>query len=187
MKSTKWIALALGLSAFTATVFASGAPSGGFYNQGVSFYSSGRFSEATDSFELAVKKHDREKESQDYIDRIRKETVERIRNKALTGVSKANWQTKYYYITSVDNRIRVGISAQEVFERESLNYRPGAIDALALLAASLAKADTSRIDVELINEINQETIPNPDATTQQRSSIFSYLSLAARGALPKYQ
>jgi len=161
-------------------------PADGFYSQGQTLYNSGHFSDATDAFEMAIKKHDHEKDAQDFIDRIRKETVERIRNKALTGVSKANWQTKYFYMNSIDNRIRVGISAEELFERDSVNFRPGALDAMAQLADSISKADTSRVDIELINEINQDTVSNPELTTQQLSAIFSYLSLAARGVLPKY-
>jgi flagellar motor protein MotB len=170
-----------GTSSFAA------APAADFYNQGLTLYNAGRFSEATDAFEIAVKKHDRADESQAFIDRIRKETVERIRNKALTGVSKTNWQTKYYYMNSVDNRIRVGISSEELFERDSLNFRPGALDAMAQLATIIARADASRIDVELINEVNQDTAAHPELTSQQLTAIFSYLSLASRGLLPKYQ
>ena len=78
----------------------------------------------------------------EYIDRIRKETVERIRNKALTGVNKASdWQSKYYFMNEVDGRVRVGISVQEAFERDSVNFlRPGAIDALNQLAAIFEKS-----------------------------------------------
>ena len=95
---------------------------------GADLYKSGRNSEAVDAFEQAIKHKERAQEAQDFIDRIRKETVERIRNKALTGVNKANWQNKYYFMNEVDHRIHVGISTQEVFERDSVNFRPGAVD-----------------------------------------------------------
>src|SRR5579864_1908008 len=157
-----------------------------FYSQGLTLYQAGRYSEATDAFEQAAKHHDHTNEAQDYIDRIRKETVERIRNKALTGISKANWQSKYYFMNVVDNRIHVGVSVQEVFERDSANFRPGAIEALSQVASAVAKADNTRVDIELISEINQDVAINPETTAQQLAAVFSYLSLAARGNLPKY-
>src|SRR5262249_37839042 len=97
-----------------------------FYSKGIELSGAGRFSEAVDSFEQAIKKKDNATAAQNYIDRIRKETVERIRNKALTGVNKSTWQNKYYYMNQLDNRIHVGISVQELFERDSTNFRPGA-------------------------------------------------------------
>jgi hypothetical protein len=161
-------------------------PSGGFYNQGLELYKAGRYSDAVDSFDQAVKRKDNPHEAQEYIDRIRKETVERIRNKALTGVNKSNWQTKYYFINEVDGRIRVGISVQELFERDSVNFRPGAVDALQQLAVIFSKAEAARFEIELINEINAETVPNPTLTAQQLTTLYSYLSLASRGVLPKF-
>ena len=163
------------------------APAGGFYAQGVELYNNKRFSDATDAFDQAIKKKDHAKEAQDYIDRIRQETVERIRNKALTGIAKDNWQTKYYFIHAVSGRLRVGISVEEVFERNSTNFREGAVDALAQLAAILAKADNAHIDIDLINEITQDTSTDAALNAQQLTSVFSYLSLAARDVLPKVQ
>ncbi len=157
-----------------------------YYSHGVELYNAGRFSDANDAFDMAIKKKDHASDSTAFIERIRKETVERIRNKALTGISKSNWQTKYYYMNVMNGRVRVGISLQEVFEPGSLNFRPGALDALSQVAASIAKADTLRVDVDLVNETNQETIPNTELTSQQQAVVFSYLSLAARSNLPKY-
>lgn len=184
MTSRKWILIGISIVfSHFGSVFAA---AGGFYDQGVEHYRTGHFSDATDAFEQAIKKRDHASEAQEYIERIRRETVERIRNKALTGISKANWQTKYYFMNSVNNRVNVGISAQEVFERQSVNFRPGAVDALAQLAQALSKADTVRVDIDLINEINQETVISPEMKAQQLAAVFSYLSLAARGELPKY-
>src|SRR5258706_15676229 len=162
------------------------APTGGFYNQGLDLYKAGRYSDAVEAMEQAVKRKDHSQQAQDYIDRIRKETVERIRNKALTGVNKANWQSKYYFMNEVDNRVRVGISVQELFERDSVNFRPGAIDAMNQLAAIFGKAETARFDVELINEMNLDTPSNPTLSAQQQNAVFSYLSLASRDVLPKF-
>src|SRR5207244_1734725 len=97
-----------------------------YYNDGMNLYNAGRYSEAIDAFDNAIKHKDRSAESQRFIDRIRKETVERIRNRALTGVSKTTWQNKYFFIRAIGGRIRVGISSQEMFERQSLNFREGA-------------------------------------------------------------
>jgi flagellar motor protein MotB len=185
----KWfvpgMVLTISLMAVQAHAFGAAA-AGSFYDQGQELYKAGRYSEATDAFEQAVKKRDHARDAQDFIDRIRKETVERIRNKALTGISKANWQSKYYFMNIVEGRVRVGISSQEMFERGSLNFRPGAVDALAQLAEALSKADNTRVDIELINEINQDTAVNPEIVAQQLDAVFSYLSLAARDNLPKY-
>lgn len=159
---------------------------GALYDRGVELYNGGRYSDATESFEQAIKKKDRTKEATEYIERIRRETVERIRNKALTGISKASWQSKYYFMHAVDNRVRVGISAQEVFDRQSVNFRSGAIEALAQVADAIAKSDNNQVDIELINETNQDVQPNKELIAQQIDAVFSYLSLAARGALPKY-
>jgi tetratricopeptide (TPR) repeat protein len=161
------------------------APAGGYFTHGMDLYKAGRYSEAVESFEQAMKHKDNAHEAQDYIDRIRKETVERIRNKALTGVNKANWQTKYYFMNVVDNRVRVGISVQEVFDRDSTNFRPGALDALHDLAGIIAKAESARFDLELINEVNLDTPPDPTLTAQQLTALFSYLSLDARENLPR--
>jgi len=162
------------------------APAGGYFNSGVDLYKAGRNSDAVDAFEQAIRHKDRTPEAQDYIDRIRKETVERIRNKALTGINKANWQSKYYFMNEVDHRIRVGVSVQEVFERDCVNFRPGAVDALSQLAAAFAKAEMAQFDVEFINELSAETTPDPTLIAQQENAVFSYLSLASRGILPKF-
>jgi hypothetical protein len=161
-------------------------PAGGHFNTGVDLYKAGRYSDAVEAFELAIRRKERAPEAQDYIDRIRKETVERIRNKALTGINKATWQNKYYFMNEVDHRIHVGISVQEVFERDSVNFRPGSVDALNQLAAAFAKAEAAQFDVELINELNGDTPPDPTLTAQQENAVFSYLSLASRGVLPKF-
>jgi hypothetical protein len=161
-------------------------PGGGYFNQGVSLYQAGRYSDATDAFDQAVKHKDNAQEAQNYIDRIRKETVERIRNKALTGINKTNWQSKFFFMNEVDNRVRVGISVQELFERDSVNFRPGAVDALNQLATIFGKAETARFDVELINEVTPETPPSASLTAQQLTTVVSYLSLASRDVLPKF-
>jgi hypothetical protein len=160
---------------------------GSFFNRGMELYRSGRFSEAVDAFEQAAKRKDNTREAQSYIERIRKETVERIRNRALTGVNKASWQSKFFFMNEVDNRIRVGISVQEIFERDSTNFRSGALDALHQLGDIIAKAETARFDVELINEVNLDTPPNPTLTAQQLTTVFSYLSLASRNSLPRFE
>lgn len=186
-RTSKLLIFAVCSLRFEAPLAAVPVPEGGYFSQGQALYNAGHYSDATDAFDMAIKKHDHEKDAQDFIDRIRKETVERIRNKALTGVSKANWQTKYYYISSIDNRIHVGISSEELFERDSVNFRPGSLDAMTQLADAISKADTTRVDIELIDEINQDTVANPELTSQQLTAIFSFLSLSARGVLPKYQ
>ena len=157
------------------------APAGGYYSQGVDLYKAGRYSDAVDSFDQALKHKDHVQEAQDYIDRIRKETVERIRNKALTGVNKANWQSKFYFMNEVDNRVRVGISVQELFERDSLNFRPGAVEALNQLGAIFAKAENAHFDVELINEVNPETPPERHLDgSASYDSLFLFISCLAR-------
>jgi len=161
-------------------------PAGGLYTHGMDLYKAGRNSDAVESFEQAIKHRDNAQAAQEYIDRIRKETVERIRNKALTGVNKANWQSKYYFMNEVDGRVHVGISVQEVFDRESTNFRPGALDALHELASIFGKAETAKFDVELVNEMSLESQPDPTLTAQQLTALFSYLSLDSRSALPKF-
>ncbi|OGR92121.1 MAG: hypothetical protein A2992_04930 [Elusimicrobia bacterium RIFCSPLOWO2_01_FULL_59_12] len=158
----------------------------GFYTEGVTLYTAGRFSEATDAFEKAIKQRERAPDAQKYIDRIRKEAVERIRNRALTGVSKTNWQTPYYFIRAVGGRIRVGVSSQEVFERQSLNFRQGAVEALMQLAGTLQQNDNAKIEIQLISEITTDTVPDPDLLARQKSLLFSFLSLASQNLLPKY-
>ena len=174
------LSLALPLNLFAAT------PPGGYFSEAMNLYKAGRNSDAVDAFEQAIKHKDNVPEAQSYIDQIRKETVERIRNKALTGVNKANWQSKFYFMNEVDGRVRVGISVQELFERDSVNYRPEAIEALQQLATIFGKAETARFDIELINEVNSEIAPDPALTAQQLATVVSYLSLGARGVLPKF-
>jgi tetratricopeptide (TPR) repeat protein len=157
-----------------------------YFKQGAHFYADGRKSEAMEAFEEAIRHKDRQDEARAFIDRIRKETVESIRNKALTGVSKSNWQTKYYYMNVLDNKVSVGVSIQELFERDSLYFRPGAIDALNQLALAVAKADNKEVRVEIVNEVNQDVAPDKSILAQQEVAVFSYLSLAARGQLPKF-
>ncbi len=179
-----WIPAFAGMTIVCALSWAS-SPKSGNYDKGVELYQAGRFSDAVEAFEMAIKRREKTQDSQNYIDRIRKETVERIRNKALTGVNKSNWQSKYYFMNEVDHRVHVGISVQEIFERDSTNFRSGALDALHQLAAVFAKAETARFDVELINELNLETPLDPTLTAQQLIAVFSYLSLDSRNNLPK--
>jgi flagellar motor protein MotB len=180
------LSLLLGAATFHAGTAAAIAAPVSPFSEGVDLYKSGRYSEATEAFERAVKKREREKDARAYIEQIRKETVERIRNKALTGVSKANWQSKFYFINILNNRVRVGISAQELFERDSTNFRPGAVEALSQVAGNLQKVENAQVDIELINEINQESNnADPQITAQQLATVMSYLSLASRNQLPK--
>ena len=181
----KWF-IPLSVLALASPLRASSTPPH-FFNDGMSLYNAGRYSEAMDAFDNAIKHRDRAEESQHYLDRIRKETVERIRNRALTGVSKTTWQSKYFYIRTIDNRMRVGISSQEMFERQSLNFREGAVDALMQLANILQRNDNANVDIDLISEIAQDTTPNPDLMARQQAEVFSYLALAAQDLLPRYQ
>src|SRR4051812_3841358 len=98
-----FIAVALAL---TVSVAGAGAkPPVSYYNEGTNLYNAGRFSEAMDSFENAIKHKEKPADAQRFIERIRKETVERIRNRALTGVSKTSWQNKAFFIRSVSGRV----------------------------------------------------------------------------------
>jgi hypothetical protein len=179
-----FVAALLAMTIMMPVAWAAG-PAGGYYLHGMDLYKAGRYSEAVDSFEQAMKHKDNTHAAQEYIDRIRKETVERIRNKALTGVNKSSWQTRFYFMNVVDNRVHVGISVQEVFDRDSTSFRPEALDALHQLAGIIAKAETARFDLELINELNLDTPPDPNLSAQQIVALFSYLSLDARNALPR--
>jgi hypothetical protein len=184
----KKISLIVAVCLAAVAVQAGAAPRGGasFFTEGETLYKAGRFSEATDAFEKAIKQKERPQDSQKYIDRIRKETVERIRNRALTGVSKTTWQTKYYFIRAASGRLKVGISYQEVYERQSLNFRQGAVEALMQLADVLRQNDSAKVDLELISEINTDTPPNPDLLARQQAQLYSLLSLSAQGLIPKY-
>ncbi|MFA5976158.1 MAG: hypothetical protein WC859_08360 [Elusimicrobiota bacterium] len=175
--------LVLGLA---GPLFSANSTPSVYFQHGVELYQAARYSDAVEQFDQAIRHKDHADEAQSYIERIRKETVERIRNRALTGVNKANWQTKYYYMLVFDGRVRVGISAQEIFERDSLNFRPGAVDALYQLSQSLQKASNTTVDIDLVNELRQEVVSNPELVAQQLAAVYSYLSLAARDLLPKY-
>lgn len=185
MRHSRLLLAALMSATLAGSVHAKDSAS--FYLQGIDLYKAGRYSEAVDQFELAIKTKDNSASAQNYIDRIRKETVERIRNKALTGVNKSNWQNKYYFMNQVDGRVRVGISAQELFERDSINFRPGALDALTELAKVISRAENAKFDIELVNEMNLDTqVNDPKLVSQQLTTLFSYLSLAARDVAPKF-
>jgi hypothetical protein len=183
---TRRLLIILLLSGALTGAQAAAHPPMNYYNEGMTLYSAGRNSEAIDAFENAIKHKDRTSDAQQFIERIRKETVERIRNRALTGVSKTTWQNKYFFIRAVGGRIRVGISYQEMFERQSLNFRQGAVDALNQLATILQHNDNAVADLELISEINQETTVNKDLLARQMAELYSYLSLASQDLLPQY-
>lgn len=159
----------------------------GYFNDGVSLYKAGRYSDATDAFDAAIKHHDQADQSQQYLDKIRKETVERIRNRALTGVSKTTWLNKYYYMNNVGSKIQIGISAQEVFERQSLNFRPGAVEALEHLATLLQKNEAANAEISLISEIPLENVQDPQLVARQLATVFSYLSSSAKDTLPTFE
>ncbi len=186
MRLRKIIAIPTLIGLLSAAAAAAPHAPANYYNEGMTLYNAGRNSEAIDAFENAIKHHDRSQDSQKFIDRIRKETVERIRNRALTGVSKTTWQNKYFFIRAIGGRIRVGISSQEMFERQSLNFRQGAVDALMQLATILQHNDNAIVDIELISEINQDVTPHPDLLARQLAEVYSFLSLAAQDLLPKY-
>jgi hypothetical protein len=69
----------------------------------------------------------------------------------------------------------------------SLNFRPGAADALKQLAANLQGNDNVLIDVDLISERPLDAPENPELLNRRLAEIFSFLSLAAQDALPDYQ
>jgi flagellar motor protein MotB len=181
----KRFGLLIALAVMSPAVHAASTPTS-YYSEGVRLYNAQRFSEATDAFERAVKQKDRAGDAQKFIDRIRKEAVERIRNQALTGVSKTTWQSKFYYIRAVSGRVRVGISAQEVFERQSVNFRQGAVDALMELAGVLQQNDNTAVQIDLISEVNQGVQTTPDLMARQLTQLYSFLSLASQNLLPKY-
>jgi hypothetical protein len=186
MRTWKLVVIPALISALSTSGAIAAHPPVNFYNEGMNLYNAGRNSEAIDAFENAIKHHDRTQDSQRFIERIRKETVERIRNRALTGVSKTTWQNKYFFIRAVGGRIRVGISSQEMFERQSLNFRQGAVDALMQLAEVLQHNDNAIVDIDVISEINQDSQTNPDLLARQLAQVYSFLSLAAQDLLPKY-
>jgi len=176
----KYLLLLIPMIALSAT------PGTDYFKQGEDLYKAGRNSEAIDAFDLAIKKKNRPTEAQAFVDRIRRETVERIRNKALTGVSKSSWPSKYYFMNVIDAKIQVGVSVQEAFERNSVNFRPGALEGLSQLADALSKAENKQVRIQLITEVNQEMGSDKAILAQQLSAVFSYLSLATRRQLPTY-
>lgn len=178
--------LLLALSPWPGTVDASSTPKTGYFDAGVAEYKAGHFVDAMGSFENAIKFHERAKEAQQYLDQIRKETVEAIRNKALAGISKDKWQSKFYFINTLAGHLMVGISAPELFEPDSLNYRAGAVDALQQLATLIQHNESSTVEIQLINELNEGLPTNPDLVSQRLSEVLSFLSLSARNQLPKY-
>ena len=185
MNRRNWIVLASLL--VIALPYARGAePAESDFQRAVRLYKAGRNSDAIDAFDLAIKRKENVDEAQAYNTRIRNEIVERVRNKALTGVDKSKWQSKFYFMNELDKRINIGISEQEVFERDSLNFRPGAVDALNRLAAALTKADKSHLEIDLVSEINQAESADRALKSLRLIEVFSYLSLAAGGSLPNF-
>jgi hypothetical protein len=178
------LAVAFGLGAGRTSLASSPTPD--FYSQGVEEYNAGHMADAIADFDKAIKHHQKATAAQQYIDRIRKETVEKIRNRALAGISKSNWQSKFYFMNTIGGRLVVGISSLELFEPDSLNFREGAVDALQQLAGALRQNQTADIEIQLIMERPQDTPINADLTAQRLSAVFSYLSLASQGVLPKY-
>ncbi len=156
------------------------------YKEGVDLYKEGRMTEATAALNKAIQKKDHVQDAQKLLERIRRETVERIRNKALVGETKLNWKNKFFYVRSMEGNIQAGLSAGEIFEKNSLNFRREAVDALMDLADILRRSDNSTVDIDLINEHPQdEETLNSELVAQQVAAVFSFLSLATHDQLPR--
>jgi len=113
--------------------------------------------------------------------------VQKIRNRALHGISKSDWKSKYYFLKHYHERIVLGLSLQEFFEPNSSVLREGATQALSDIAETMERLNDKRLEVALIDErIPGDEYRDTRLSQRQLSIVFSYLCASAYHGTPEF-
>ena len=150
-----------------------------FYWQGTQLYNLGRLGEAFESFEKAIQRKQNTKEAEAYLLQIRQEIVNNAKKRsdeknALNyGGNSPETALNVAYVEK--GYIRVTIQAKFLFDENSASLKTGAMDVIHRLAEVLQAKEGQRIQVSLINELdNVQNVRDIDA--ERALVVFSLVN-----------
>jgi outer membrane protein OmpA-like peptidoglycan-associated protein len=159
--------LLLATSFLRVPTFAADAKDGGdaadqtdnnFYWQGTQLYNLGRLGEAFESFEKAIQRKQNTKEAEAYLLQIRQEIVNNAKKRSEEKSSLnygGNLPDTALNVSYVQKGfIRVTIQSKYLFDENSASLKAGSMDVINRLTDLLQAKEGQRIEVTLINEID---------------------------------
>jgi len=132
-----------------------------YYWQGTQLYNLGRLGEAFESFEKAIQRKQNTKESEAYLLQIRQEIVnnakKRSEEKNAINYNSNSPDTALNVAYIQKGYIRVTVQAKFLFDENSASLKTGAMDVINRLAEVLQAKEGQRVEVSLINELDNVT------------------------------
>ncbi len=162
-----------------------------FYWQGTQLYNLGRLGEAFESFEKAIQRKQNTKEAEAYLLQIRQEIVTNAKKRseeksALNYGGGTNPDSALNVAYVQKGFIRITLQARLLFDENSASLKAGAIDVLNRLADILQSKEGQRIEVTLVNEMDN-VINVRDLDAERSLVVFSLVNfkrLAQEAATP---
>ncbi len=129
-----------------------------YYWQGTQLYNLGRLGEAFESYEKAIQKKQNSKESEAYLLQIRQEIVtnakKRSDERTALNYGGTNPDTALNIAYVEKGFIRITVLGKFLFDENSASFKTGAMDVINKLVNVLQTKDSQRVQVTLINEID---------------------------------
>ena len=150
-----------------------------FYWQGTQLYNLGRLGEAFESFEKAIQRKQNTKEAEAYLLQIRQEIVNNAKKRsdeknALNyGGNSPDTALNVAYVQK--GYVRVTVQAKFLFDENSASLKTGAMDVLNRLADVLQAKEGQRVEVTLINEI-ENVVNARDIDAERALLVFSLVN-----------
>jgi outer membrane protein OmpA-like peptidoglycan-associated protein len=150
-----------------------------YYWQGTQLYNLGRLGEAFESFEKAIQRKQNTKEAEAYLLQIRQEIVNNAKkrseekNSLNYGGNLPDTALNVSYVQK--GYIRVTVQSKYLFDENTASLKVGAMDVLNRLAEILQSKEGQRIEVTLVNEIDN-VVNVRDVDAERSLLIFSLLN-----------
>jgi len=151
-----------------------------YYWQGTQLYNLGRLGEAFESFEKAIQRKQNTKESEAYLLQIRQEIVNNAKkrseekNSLNYGGSSPDTALNVSYVEK--GFVRVTVQAKFLFDENSASLKTGGMDVLNRLAEVLQAKEGQRVEVTLINELDN-VVNVRDIDAERALLVFSLVNL----------
>jgi flagellar motor protein MotB len=182
--------LSLGLFAADTKTDSADQTDNNYYWQGTQLYNLGRLGEAFESFEKAIQRKQNSKEAEAYLLQIRQEIVNNAKkrsdekNSLNYGGNTPDTALNVSYVQK--GFIRVTVQSKYLFDENTASLKSGAMDVISRLADVLQAKEGQRVEVTLINEIdNVANVRDIDAErTLLVFSLVNFKRIAAENQTP---
>lgn len=150
-----------------------------YYWQGTQLYNLGRLGEAFESFEKAIQRKQNSKEAEAYLLQIRQEIVNNAKkrsdekNSLNYGGNTPDTALNVSYVQK--GFIRVTVSSKYLFDENTASLKTGAMDVISRLADVLQAKEGQRVEVTLINEIDN-VVNVRDIDAERTLLVFSLVN-----------